>query len=126
MDTLTVADQLVEMCRAGRFKEAVRELYADDAVQIEAMEMPGGDSPRETHGKDALLKSHDKFDSDVEVHSCEVGVPYPHDDRFICSMTLDSTYKTGPQAGQRSKMTEMCLYTVKDGKISRAEFFYAM
>ena len=104
-DTMTVANRLVEMCRAGRFKEAVEELYADDAVQIEAMEMPG--SPRVTEGKAALLKSHDKFDHDVEVHGCDVGDPYPHGERFICSMTLDSTYKTGPMAGQRMKMTEM-------------------
>ena len=123
-DTMTIANRLVEMCRAGQFKEAVEALYADNAVQIEAMEMPG--SPRVTEGKAALLKSHEKFDSDVEVHDCEVGDPYPHEDRFICSMTIDCTHKTGPMAGQRMKMTEMCLYTVENGEISRGEFFYAM
>ena len=126
-DTMAVADRLVALCREGQFKEAVEELYADDAVQIEAVDMPP-ESPmqRVTEGKAALLKSHDEFDRNVEVHGCEVGDPFPHGDRFICSMTLDATYNQGPMAGQRSKNAEMCLYTVENGKITRGEFFYAM
>jgi ketosteroid isomerase-like protein len=60
----------------------------------------------------------------TEVHRVDVGEPYPHDDRFIVSMTMDSTPSTGPMAGKRHEEKEMCLYTVKDGKISRVEFFY--
>ena len=41
-------------------------------------------------------------------------------------MTFDVTPKVGPTAGERQTMEEVCLYTVKDDKVSRAEFFYAL
>ena len=123
-DTMTVANRLVELCRAGGFMEAVEELYADDAVQIEALDMPGP-MPKVTQGKAALVESHKQFSQSVDVHNVDVGEPYPHEDRFIVSMVMDHTPKQGPMAGKRTEAKEMCLYTVKDGKISKAEFFYA-
>ncbi len=122
---MTVANRLVELCRKGEFMQAVEELYADDAVQIEAMDMPGP-MQKVTEGKPALIESHKQFDASVEVHNMDVGDPYPHEDRFIVYMMMDHTPKQGPQAGQRNEAKEMCLYTVKDGKISKVEFFYGM
>jgi ketosteroid isomerase-like protein len=39
---------------------------------------------------------------------------------------LDVTAKAGPMAGKRIQMNEAALYTVKDGKIVKEEFFYDM
>jgi ketosteroid isomerase-like protein len=36
------------------------------------------------------------------------------------------TPKAGPQKGKRMQMDEIGVYTVKNGKIVREEFFYSM
>ena len=56
------------------------------------------------------------------VHSSELDGPYPHDDRFAVRFTFDVTFK--PQ-DRRFSMTEVALFTVKDGKIAKEEFFYS-
>ena len=66
-----------------------------------------------------FLKQHD-------IHHCEVGGPWPHGDRFIVTFKLDLTAKSGSMAGKRVTIEEAALYTVKDGKIVKEEFFYTM
>ena len=121
--TLEVGKQLVELCRAGENRQAIEELYADDAVAVEPVEGPDGRG-RITEGKAALLESNDWFFGMIEMHGGEVDGPYPHDDRFICFMSIDMTMKEGPTAGQRMQMKEACHYTVRDGEIARVEFYF--
>lgn len=45
------------------------------------------------------------------------------DNQFAVQHTFEATYKP---TGHRHTMTEMALYTVKDGKIIREQFFYNM
>ena len=123
METMAIGKRLVELCNEGKNRQAIEELYADDAVAIEAM--AGGPKGREVRGKEDLLAGCDWFFNAFEIHGGEIQSPYPLDDRFICRMTIDVTGKEGPMAGQRMLMEEACLYTVKDGKITRSEFFYA-
>jgi len=61
-----------------------------------------------------------------EVHGGTASGPFPHDDRFIVVFDFDITPKVGPAAGQRITMQEAGLYTVKDGKVTREEFFHDM
>lgn len=122
LTTLDVANRLVELCREHKGREAIVELYADDAVSIEAMD--GGPFGREISGKDAILKASDGFDAMTEIHGGDVDGPYPHDDEFIVFMSLECTFTEGPMAGQRVRMKEACHYTVQDGKIARSKFFY--
>lgn len=103
---------------------ALDELYADDAAQIEPV--PMGPNGRETKGKEALVQMHEHFSKTTEVHNMEVGNAYPHDDKFICTMKMDSTPSEGPMAGKRHTVEEACLYTVADGKIKTVEFFYSI
>ena len=124
MTTLQVAQRLVEMCNQGQFREAVVELYADQATSAEAMPMPG--QPAILEGKDAILQASDEWDKNNEVHGCVIEGPWPHGDQFIVTMDIDVTAKAGPMAGQRVQMKEACLYDVKDGKITGAKFCYAM
>ncbi len=120
-DTMTVAKRLVELVAQGENRKAIEELYADDAIAYEAMEGPNG---RELKGKDALLGYNDWFFNTMEVHDASIDGPYPNDDKFVCFMSIDLTAKEGPMAGNRMEMKEAALYTVKDGKITRSDFFY--
>lgn len=122
MDTMTIGKRLVDLCNAGRNREAIEELYADDAVAYEAMEGPNG---REMRGKEGLLAASDWFFNAFEIHGHEARGPFPNDDKFVCFMTIDLTAKDGPMAGQRMQMEEAAVYTVRDGKIARSEFYYA-
>jgi hypothetical protein len=40
MNTESIANRLVELCRAGKFEQAQKELYASDAVSIEPEGLP--------------------------------------------------------------------------------------
>lgn len=123
MDTQQVANRLHELCSAGQYHEAMEELYADDAKHIEAMAMPGQDQILE--GKPALLKMSEHWGKTNTVHEQSVGTPLVNGDQFLCQMSMDLTMGDGPMAGQRAQMSEWCLYTVADGKIKEARFFYA-
>ena len=56
------------------------------------------------------------------MHSAVVDGPFPHDDRFAVRFTYDITFK--PE-NKRFPMDEVGLFTVKDGKIVKEEFFYS-
>lgn len=121
--TEKVAKRLVELCAAGKFDQAMKELYADNARHVEAMEMPG--CPRVIEGKKALLEKGEKFAKITTVHGASCGKPLINGDQFTCSMTMDCTSSEGPMAGQRMNMSETALYTVKNGKIVEGKFFYS-
>ncbi len=124
MSAFEVGNKLVEMCRAGDFRGALEAVYAEDIVSVEAQDLSG--EGREVRGLDAVRGKTEQWESSNEVHSCEVDGPYPHDDRFTVHFKLDVTPNSGPMAGQRFQMQEVGLYTVKDGKVAREEFFYHM
>jgi len=116
MSTQEVADQLVALCRQGKNTEAVKTLYADDIVSVEA----DGES-REVKGLDAVIKKSEQFDQGFEVHSSEISEPLVYGNHFAIKYILDSTEK---KSGQRTEMGEIAVYEVHDGKITREEFFY--
>ena len=118
MTTTEIANRLVELCRQGKFKEAQSELYAQDAVSTEAEATP--EFAKETKGLDDILKKADTFDSLVEeMHSMEVSDPLVGTNSFACTMTMDMKMK----GQERMKMTELCVYGVKGGKVASEEFF---
>lgn len=123
-ETMKVGSRLVELCREGKYLDAITELYADDAVSIEPFDC--GPQGRETRGKQVILKESEGFITNNEIHSATIDGPYPFEDRFICFMRMDMTPKEGPMAGQRIDAKEACHYTVRNGKIVRAEFYYGM
>ncbi len=121
MNAMQIGKQLVELCRQGKNDEAQASLYAADAVSVEAAAMP--DMEREAKGLDAIKAKGQWWVDNHEVHSLSITGPWPHDDRFIVGFQMDVTNKP---SGQRMQMEEVGLYTVKDGKIVREEFFYDM
>ncbi|MGD9688995.1 MAG: SnoaL-like domain-containing protein [Phycisphaerales bacterium] len=123
-ETIACANRLHELCAAGKYDQAMAELYADNARHVEAMEMPGSPFKRIMEGKPLLLKMSDQFGRMNTIHSANCGAPMFNGDQFICEMSIDMTCKEGPMAGQRMSMREFCLYTVKGGRIAEAVFFY--
>jgi ketosteroid isomerase-like protein len=117
MTTVEIANRLVEFCRKGDFEGAQKELYAEDAVSIEPHGTP--DFEKETKGLDAILEKGRKWGSMVEEsHGGEVSEPLLADSSFAVTMTMDMTMK----GRGRMKMTELCIYHVKDGKVVSEQF----
>src|SRR5882762_8521168 len=119
MKTTAIAKQLVALCRKAEWEKAQKKLFAKNAVCIEAEAMPG--KARETKGLKAIIAKGRNFTAMVEkMHSLKVSEPVVADTAFACTMSIDMTMK-----GQgRMKLTELCVYKVKGGKIVSEEFFY--
>lgn len=122
--TLEVGKKLVDLCNKGENLKAVDTLYSPNIVSVETHDMP--DMPAKMEGIAAIRKKNQWWLDNHEVHSGKALGPWPHKDRFIVHFDYDVTAKAGPMAGKRMKMEETALYTVKDGKIVKEEFFYAM
>jgi len=118
--TSAVADELVAFCRVGKNMDAINSLYSPDVVSVESM---GNEQmPREMKGIDAIRGKNQWWGENNEVHSANIEGPFVgNDDKFAVYYNYDVTSKP---SGKRSNMEEMALYTVKDGKIVREQFFY--
>jgi hypothetical protein len=78
----------------------------------------GGGSP-ETRGKEGVRGKIDWWVSAMEVHSFKASEPFVGHDRFVVQYDADVTDK---KSKERRKLSEVGVYTVKDGKIVREEF----
>ena len=118
----TTANELVAGCRDGRERENLDRLYAEDAVSVEALEMPGGG--REARGRDAIRAKHDWWASTFEELESRADGPYLHgEDRF--SVIFEAKTKNR-ETGEVSEMRETATYHVNDqGQIVREEFFWS-
>jgi ketosteroid isomerase-like protein len=121
MNTMQIGRQLVDLCKQGKNIEALNTLFADDAVSIEAVAPPGGQ--QEVKGLAAIRAKGEWWINNHEIHSASVTGPWPHGDRFVVGFAYDVTNKP---SGKRMKMDEVGLYSVRNGKIVREEFFYDM
>ena len=119
MNTMEIAMKLVELCRQGKNLEALDTLFADDVVSVEAVAMPG--AQQEAKGLAAVKGKSEWWLANHEIHSASVNGPWPHGDRFVVGFQYDVTNKP---SGKRMKMDEVGLYSVRNGKIVREEFFY--
>jgi ketosteroid isomerase-like protein len=117
--TATVAQELVALCREGRNLDAVNKLYSPRIVSIESSGSP--EMPAEMTGIEAIRGKHEWWFANNEIHSAEVGDPLIGQNQFAVQHTYETTFKP---TGERRVFTEMALYTVKDGRIVREQFFY--
>lgn len=116
--TESVARELAELCKAGQNMDAISKLYSPDVVSIEPNDFEG--MPAKMTGIDAIRKKNEWWYANFEVHSSGVDGPYVNGDQFAVKYAFDTTNK---KTGERSQMTEIALYTVKDGKIVQDRFF---
>jgi hypothetical protein len=112
-----IAARVVALNRANDHETVYRELYAPDAVSIENW----GGKPERYEGMAAIGAKGEKWmESVAEMHEIIVGEPIISDASFAMTFTMDITYKD-PAVG-RVQMTELAIYTVRDGKIVEEEF----
>lgn len=113
-----IAHRLAELCNQGDFEKAQKELFAEDAVSIEPEASPAFE--KETKGLAAIIEKGKKFGAMVEeTHGCNASDPLVAGNVIALSLNMDVTMK-----GQdRSTMSEICVYKVKDGKIISEQFF---
>jgi hypothetical protein len=117
MSTEEIAKKIVELTQKQAWYEALDTLYDDDIVSVEAFSMGGG-SP-ETRGKQGVRGKIDWWVNATEVHGFNASGPFVAHDRFVVQYDADVTDKNSKQ---RRKLSEVGVYTVKNGKIVREEF----
>ncbi|MEM9190593.1 MAG: nuclear transport factor 2 family protein [Myxococcota bacterium] len=122
MSAKEVGEKLVALCKEGKNLEAINTLYAEDIESVEAATPPGRE--RVAKGIDAIRGKNQWWLENHEVHSASVEGPFPHgDDRFAVIFNHDVTFKGD---GSRRKMHEVGVFTLKDGKVAKEEFYYNM
>src|SRR5947207_12553187 len=116
MSTEEVAKKLVEYCRKGEWMKAIDDLYAKDIISVEAQAMEN--MPAEMRGIDQVRGKTEWWEKQMEVHSAKVAGPFVARDTFVVQFDVDVTEKASKK---RMQMSEVGVYTVKDGKVAREE-----
>jgi ketosteroid isomerase-like protein len=119
--TVTVAQELTDLCRAGKNFDAIDKFYSPDITSVESTGTE--DMPKEMKGIDAIRGKNQWWFDNHEMHGHKANGPFVGEDQFAVQFEWDCTYKP---SGQRFQMSEMALYTVEDGKIVREEFYYTV
>lgn len=115
MDIKTLAYKLVEMCNELKNFDVMEQMYADDIVSVE----PSGTA---TAGKQAVIEKSRQWAAANDIHSETVKGPFFHGrDRFATQTTFKVTRK---DTGENATLDEITIYTVKDGKLIREEFYF--
>lgn len=117
MTTREVAEAFTALLKAGQHQEASTRFWSDDVVSREAMDGPMA----VLKGREAVQGKSDWWYSAHEFHGGSAEGPFVHGDQFCVRFTMDVTEKA---SGKRTQMTEIGLYTVKDGKVVEERFFY--
>lgn len=112
MNTEEVAKRVVELVRKQAWYEALDTLYDDNIVSVEA-------TAPESRGKEAVRGKIDWWVNAMQIHSFEASEPFVANDRFVVQYDADVTEK---ESKNRRHMSEVGVYTVKNGKIIREEF----
>jgi hypothetical protein len=121
MLTMDIAKRYVELVAEHKNEECLKELFATDAVSVEAGAPPGQE--RSARGLEAIRAKSKWWADNHTVHNASVDGPYPHDDRFAVRFSYEVTFK--PE-NRRFTMNEVGLFTIKNDKIVKEEFFYSM
>jgi predicted ribonuclease toxin of YeeF-YezG toxin-antitoxin module len=117
MSIRTVAAHFVDLCRQGKNFDVMHTMYDANIISVE------GDG-KETRGQGPVIKKSEDWVSDKEFHGETVAGPFyngANPDQFVVYFTLDITPKA---TGKRTTLQEVGVYTVKNDKITREQFFY--
>src|SRR6516165_6529893 len=112
MSTEEVAKKVVELVRKQAWYEALDALYDDNIVSLEA-------TAPESRGKKEVRGKIDWWVNAMEIHSFKASEPFVGHDRFVVQYDADVTDKNSKN---RMQLSEVGVYTVKNGKIVREEF----
>src|SRR6266403_4965890 len=112
MNTAEVAQKVVELVRKQAWHEALDALYDKNIVSVEAR-ASDGESP-EKRGIDQVRGKTDWWLQNMQVHSFKASGPFVAHDRFVVQYDADVTDKGSKK---RFQLSEVGVYTVKNGKI---------
>jgi ketosteroid isomerase-like protein len=114
MTTREIADRLMTLCLAGKYVDAITELYASDVQQYENGERAPGD-------RDALVKACQGWLDSRTLHGSEVLGAHVGADSIVLELKYDVT----PHATkERIQWSEAAVYRVRQGKIADVRFYY--
>jgi hypothetical protein len=120
MSVQSVGEKFVELCRQGKNFDVMHSMYAPDIVSVE------GDGAA-TVGQAAVIRKSEKWVEVNTFHGETVRGPFfsggtETAGQFAVYFTLDITRKA---TGERVTLEEVGLYTVKNDRITREQFYYA-
>ena len=114
MDITAMAQDFTKAVAANDV-EGYKKHWADDIVSLE----PGDGEMSRCEGREALEQKHAWWEANTTEHSSSVHGPFVFGDQFAVRYDMDVTMD-----GERSQMSEVGLYTVRDGKIAEERFMY--
>ena len=118
MTTQEVANRLAELFKENKWEQAQDELFSNDC---ESIEPPHSQGLQTAIGKAAIKQKAVDFNSMVEeMHGGWVSDLLVGGNYISCAMGMEATMK----GMGRTKMEEICVYEVKNGKIVKEQFFY--
>lgn len=97
----------------------MNQFYDENIVSVEAVRRKTGSF--ETAGKAAVIQKSAEWAAAHEIHSGSAEGPFVLGDRFAVIFAFEVTPKA---TGERVKDTEVGVYTVENGLVTREEFFY--
>lgn len=119
MTTQQVADRLVELCKAGEYDTCYDELYAQDFV---AVGPKWSVEEKPVVGITAMKEKAAKWADMMEEFLWGwTGDPIVAGNTIALAMWFKARYKGETDIKDEE---EIIVYTVKDGKIIREEYFY--
>jgi SnoaL-like domain len=118
MTTQEVANRFNELAQTGQWDKIQDELFSADAVSIEP---PHAQGMQSADGLPAIKEKGKQFAAMVEeMFGGYSNEPQVAGNYFAVAMGMDCKMK----GMDRSKMDEIVVYEVKDGKIVKEQFFY--
>lgn len=129
MSLQTLARQFVELCNQGKNFDVMETMYAPDIVSVEA-------SGEEVAGKTPVIEKSRRWAAVNTINSEKVRGPFfdstggtggatDSSGRSSGQFAVHFTFEVTPKAtGKRTTLEEVGLYTVKDDKITREQFYY--
>jgi len=118
MTTQEVANQLVSLCREGKYEEVYQTLFSPKIVSKE----PEGSLAPEVKGLEKLAEKGEKWNEMVdEFVGGAISEPIVAGDHFACTMKSKVKFKG---SSETVDMDEVCIYKVENGKVVLEQFFY--
>jgi hypothetical protein len=115
---LAIAKEFAALIRAGKSDEVEKKWLAPGIESVEGV----GASLAWT-GKKAVLAKYRGWEADHEIHSMKLEGPWVGATGFALRFQLEATQLS---TGNRVEMEEVAVYTVRNGKVVREEFHFAL
>lgn len=113
-NTQEVANRFYEMAQQGKDREIWQALYSPECQSIE-------NDGHTVQGFEAMQEKGDNWQKTMEIKNVEVSQPIVGDGHFAVTYAMDLVHV---ESQQPMKMTEIGVYEVQNGQITKEQFFY--